>query len=179
MKNGSKAMALFVLLQMPLVAQAFDLEQYRQLANHTVRQMETGVAGDIDALIASQEQLMVLGIDGGVNYLADHGNDDTRPLQLVILNAEKMKELSLEEIERLWHGGEFLAAKGIDQNKINHFGTMMNLMDSIIHPATTYLLLKEYKRTGDPSLLARVRAELIEVLEHANHIKPDTQFAAQ
>ena len=114
---------------------------------------------------------MVIGMEGGITYLQE-SPEGGQPLQHVILNAENMKNLTLAQIEDLWHGGGYLKSKGIDPEKIDHFGPLMSLMDSVIHPATSYLLLKEYKRTGDSSLLVRVKAELLEVLEHIKHVQP-------
>lgn len=154
-----------------LPAYSMDVDRYREIANTTIRQMNMGVVGDIDAAITSQEQLMIVGINGGIEYIKQNPRGST-PLQEVLLNAEKMKTMSLDEIEAQWHSGEFLKKKGIDPETIDHFGPMMSLMDSIIHPATSYLLLKEYKRTGDPDLLSRIRAELLEVLEHVSQLEP-------
>ena len=168
-----------LLLALAAPVYALDVVSYRKAANDTIRAMNMGVVGDIDAMIAMQEQLMVLGIEGGVQFLQESPQGG-KPLQLVILNAESMKELTLDQIEEQWHGGAFLKSKGIDPDKIDHFGPMMSLMDSVIHPATAYLLLKEYKRTGDRNLLVRVKAELLEVLEHINHVHPadGVQFTA-
>ena len=153
---------------------ALDIENYENLANNTIRQMNSGVVGDIEAMIAVQERLIILGMEGGIEYLQKHPKGGT-PLKLVIENAEDMKSLSLDEIEALWHQGGYLKKKGIDQDKIDHFGPMMSLMDSVIHPATSYLLMKEYKRTGNPDLLVQVKAELFEVLEHIKHVNDDPQ----
>lgn len=156
-------------------AHALDVDTYLQLTGATIRQMDMGVVGDIDEMIAVQEELMVLGIEGGVDYLVS-SPENGQPLNLVILNAEKMKNLTIDDIERLWHGGEFLRSKGIDPEKIDHFGPMMSLMDAVIHPATAYILLKEYKKTGNPELLQRVKAELMEVAEHVKHVNPDVRL---
>lgn len=153
-------------------AQALDVDNYRKLAKATIKQMDMGVVGDIDSVIATQEQLMALGAEGGVEYLKDNPKGGM-PLQLVIVNAEKMKDLSLAGIEAQWHDGGFLKANGIDPEQIDHFGPLMSLMDSVIHPATSYLLLNEYKKTGDRDLLVRVKAELFEVLEHINNVYPE------
>lgn len=171
-KNLKVLLTAIAMTSSAQMTHALDVEQYEHLANNTIRQMNSGVVGDIDALIAVQEQLMVLGMEGGIDYLQKNPKGGT-PLKLVIENAENMKSLTLEEIEALWHGGEFLKKKGIDPEKIDHFGPMMSLMDSVIHPATSYLLIKEYKRTGNPDLLARVKAELFEVMEHIKHVDGD------
>ena len=149
---------------------AFDVDSFNKIANDTIKQMNSGVVGDIDTLIAMQEQLMVLGMEGGIDYLQENPKD-AQALIYVIENAEKMKNLSLEEIEDLWHGGSYLRDKGINPEDIDHFGQTMSLMDSVIHPATSYLLIKEYKRTGNADLLAQVKGELIEVIEHIKHVE--------
>ena len=149
---------------------ALDVVAFNKIANDTIKQMNSGVVGDIDSLIAMQEQLMVLGMEGGIDYLQENPKD-AQALIYVIENAEKMKALSLEEIEDLWHGGNYLRGKGINPEDIDHFGPTMSLMDSVIHPATSYLLIQEYKRTGNTDLLARVKGELFEVLEHIKHVK--------
>lgn len=171
--NGFSRMVMAVMLiSLTSQVQALDVDNYRKIASATIKQMDMGVVGDIDTMIAMQEQLMVLGMEGGVSYLQNNPKGG-KPLQLVILNAESMKELSLDQIESQWHEGGFLKSKGIDQEKIDHFGPMMSLMDSVIHPATSYLLLQEYKMTGNRDLLVRVKAELFEVLEHINHVHPE------
>jgi len=174
MCNWKKVFGFTLLLNFSTLANALDVETFNKLANDTIKQMNMGVVGDIDAMIAIQEQLMVIGLEGGIDFL-QKGAKNPRPLMLVLENAEHMKELSLDEIEHLWHAGNFLKSKGIDPDKIDHFGPMMSLMDTVIHPATSYLLIKEYKRTGDADLLVRVKAELFEVLEHVKHINPGHQ----
>ena len=171
-KKLKKAIFISAMITASSSALALDVENFEKVANDTIRQMNSGVVGDIDALIAMQEQLMILGLEGGVEFLQGNPKDGT-PLKIVLENAESMKSLSLDEIESLWHEGNYLKKKGIDPEKIDHFGPMMSLMDSVIHPATSYLLIKEYKRTGNPDLLVRVKAELFEVLEHIKHINPD------
>lgn len=149
---------------------AMDFDGFRSLAQHTVRQMNMGVAGDIDALIAMQEELMVIGMQGGVKYLQLTPEGGVA-LQTTILNAESMKKLSLDQIEELWHEGKFLQAKGIDTEHLDHFGAEVSLMDAIIHPATSYLALRAYRNSGDPELLTRAKAELVEVLIHLDQLE--------
>ncbi|MDX1811000.1 MAG: hypothetical protein R3240_03575, partial [Gammaproteobacteria bacterium] len=76
--------------------QAFDLENYQTLAGNTIRQMNSGVAGDIDALIAVQEQLMLLGQEGSATFLQTNPANSQALIE-VLENAEAMKTLSLEE----------------------------------------------------------------------------------
>jgi hypothetical protein len=88
----------------------------------------------------------------------------------VIDNVENMKRMTLEEIEDQWHSGKHMRSKGFDLDKYDHFGELFSLMDSIIHPVTSYIALKDYKVTRKADLLGRASAELIEVLEHIDHI---------
>lgn len=122
---------------------------------------------------------MVIGMEGGIEYLRNNPRVNGQPLQLTILSAEKMKAMSLDQIEADWHEGNYLATKGIEKDKIDHFGPMMSLMDTVIHPATSFLALKEYKKTGNPDLLQRVKAELVEVLVHLEHITPESLAGQQ
>lgn len=157
-------------------ALALDVQTFSKLAKDTIRQVRMGVVGDIDAMIAVQESLMALGVEGSVKYAREH-RENSKPLILAIENAEKMRWMKLDEMEKQWHEGEFLRKRGVDMEKLDHFSPMSNLMDAIIHPATSYLLLKEYKKTGDTSLLVRVRAELHEVLEHVKHLNSESDQA--
>ncbi len=142
---------------------ALDVNEYRNIAKDTIRQMNMGIAGDIEVVIAMQEKLMILGIEAGVEFL-QHDSDNARPLQLVIVNAENMKTLSLARMEVLWVQRKFLKDKGIDPEDLDNFSVMAILMDSVIHPATAYTALEEYKNTGNPELLTRVKIELLEAL---------------
>ena len=152
-------------------ASAMDVPGFTRLAQDTIRQMNMGVAGDIDALIADQEAMIEKGIEGISEFIEQ--NPEYGPLlRLVANNAEAMKEMTLDEIEAQWHEGAYLKARGHDPEKLDHFGAVVSLMDSIIHPATSYLALQEYKKTGDSTLLTRAAAELIEVVEHVAHLEP-------
>ena len=173
MKALKSTMMAGLLAAVSVPAMAMDLAGFKKLANDTIKQMDMGVVGDIDALIAAQEQMIVIGMEGGVEYLRNNPKINGKPLQVTILSAEKMKNMTLAEIETKWHEGEYLAARGIDKDKIDHFGPLMSLMDTVIHPATSYIALKEYKKTGNAELLQRVKAELVEVVVHVEQITPE------
>lgn len=158
---------------------AIDFAQFEQLADLSIRQTATGVAGDIDALIAMQEQLLEIGKRGAQDYLESDPGEHNKPLLLTFENADKMKTLSLEKIETEWHEGAYLASQGIDKDKIDHFGPVMSLMDAMIHPATAYIALQDYKKTGNPELLSRAKAELAEVLIHLNQLKSEPPVLSQ
>jgi hypothetical protein len=41
----------------------------------------------------------------------------------------------------------------------------------IVHPALAISLLNEFRKSKDSGLLARVKAELVEAVEHADYLK--------
>ena len=151
-------------------AQAIDSERYIKLANATIQEANGGFIPNINQLIKTQKTLIEIGIAGSKEYIQSHP-EHADILGEVVANAENMMNMSLEEIEDQWHQGKHMRAKGYDLDKFDHFGALFSLMDSIIHPATSYISLKEYKRTRDTQYLGRASAELIEVVEHVSHIK--------
>jgi len=60
---------------------------------------------------------------------------------------------------------------GVKINEIDHMGEVNSLADTVIHAATSYLALVEYKKQPNKDHLDQVKDELSEVLEHIKHIK--------
>jgi len=149
---------------------AIDSETYLKLANDTIHEANGGFVPNINRLIDAQLKLVEIGIAGSKEYIRQHP-EHADVLGEVVSNAENMVNMSLDEIEDQWHQGKYMRARGFDLDKFDHFGSLFSLMDAIIHPATSYISLKEYKRTRDTKYLARASAELIEVVEHVKHIK--------
>ena len=133
---------------------ALEANEYRQIAEDTIRQMNMGIVGDIEVVIAMQEKLMIIGIEAGVEFV----------------NAENMKTLSLARMDALWVQGQFLKDKGFTSEDLDNLGVMAILMDSVIHPATAYTALEEYKNTGNSELLTRVKTELLEALNRIGQL---------
>ncbi|MDH5546558.1 MAG: hypothetical protein OEZ43_13265 [Gammaproteobacteria bacterium] len=161
-------------------AQALDTVLYTKLANDTIQEANSGFVANITHLIKVQEQLVELGKKGAHDYIQRHP-EHKDILGTVVDNADNMMNMSLDEIEDQWHMGKFMKSKGHDLEKLDHFGELFSLMDAIIHPATSYIALKEYKRTRKSEHLARASAELIEVVEHVAHIGHEgggTQFSS-
>ncbi len=145
---------------------AFEREAFEKLANDTIKQVISGSVDDIDGLIAMQEKMVALGVKGAKMYASKAPSaQDKKIMELVIGGAEKMKGMTMDEMEEAWHDGGVLAKNGIDHDSMS-MGQTMSLMDSVIHPATTYIALKEYKKTKDKALLDLVKDELTAVLEH-------------
>lgn len=158
-----------VLATQAYTANAMDTEGYIKIANHTINEANGGFISNINKLIAMQEKLIEMGVQGSKDYIKKHP-EHADVLGEVIANAENMKRMTLEEIEDQWHMGKHMASKGYDLEKFDHFGPLFSLMDSIIHPATSFISLNEYKRTRNTEFLSRASGELIEVVEHVKHI---------
>jgi len=150
-------------------ALAMDTDGYASLAKEVVRGVMSKPVADIDGLIAKQEKLLQIGVTGCLDYAKEHPAD-SKFLQLVVDNAAAMQALTLEQIEDQWHDANFPISHGIDIDSYDHFGPVISLMDTVVHPATGIIALKEYKKTQNPELLTQVKEELSEVLEHIQHV---------
>lgn len=150
-------------------ASAMDTVLFTKLANDTIQETKGGFVSDVNRLIDMQKQLLEIGIAGSKRYIERHP-EHREILSAVINNTDAMLKMSLEQIEEQWHQGKFMRSQGFDLDKLDHFGELFSLMDSMIHPATSYIALKEYKRTRNADFLARASAELMEVVEHVAHI---------
>lgn len=150
-------------------ALALDTERFIELASATVHEANIGFISNVHKLIKIQEDLMRIGVEGAKTYIEDHP-EHADMMNEVIRNAEGMKRMSLDEIEDQWHLGKYLKAKGYDLESLDQFGEFYGLMDAIIHPATAYICLKEYKRTRNAKYLMRASAVLSEVLLHIKHL---------
>ena len=165
---GVVSISFFILLVSSTVF-AGDLSEYKKLAQYTIEQAQNGRIADVDDLIAKQAQLVQLGVDACNDYSKKHPKAK-RILELVTSNAGSMKQLTLSEIEEKWHHGGELEKHGYTV-KEDHFGDVGNLIDAVIHPATTYIALNHYKRDKKPEHLEQVVAELAEVLVHIQHLE--------
>lgn len=160
---------MFAVSATSMQVQALEKEKYLEMAKATIQEANGGFIANIGQLIAIQEKLVQMGVEGSKNYIRRHP-EHADILGEVIANADSMKKMTLDEIEDQWHSGKHMRAAGYDLDKLDHFGELFSLMDTIIHPATSYIALKDYKRTRNADLLARASAELIEVVEHVEHI---------
>ena len=153
-------------------ANALEKETFTAIAKETITQALSGSISDIDGLIAKQAKLVALGVAGCQKY-ANSTSDPVHKkiMELVIRDAEKMKSMDLDSIEEHWHEGGILAAEGIDMDKLGQSSEVISLMDTVVHPATSYIALKEYKKSQDSDLLDQVKDELDEVLHHLEQIQ--------
>ncbi len=63
-----------------------------------------------------------------------------------------------------------MKANGVDISGYDHFAEVMCLYDAVVHPATTIICLKKYKKTKKETLLEQVQAELAETIEHLKYL---------
>jgi hypothetical protein len=152
------------------VATAGEFDEFKQLAEDTMKQVNGGSISDIDKLIQMQEKMVKIGAKACEQYAAKRPGD-AKMLNLVATNADKMKSMSLSEIEAQWHEKGFLKSQGIDTALLEEKSVTGSLMDTVVHPATTFIALNDYKKSKDPALLAQVNDELKEVLHHIEMIK--------
>lgn len=165
---GSTAICFMVLAFCSNVY-AGELSEYKKLAQYTIEQAQKGKISNVDDLIEKQAMLVQMGVDACNNYGKKHPKA-RRILELVTSNAGAMKQLTLSEIEEKWHHGGELEKNGYTV-KEDHFGDVGNLIDAVIHPATTFIALSHYKRDNKPEYLEQVVAELAEVLVHIQHLE--------
>lgn len=142
---------------------AEDWQHFEKMATQTIKAVKKGHPKDIDQLISLQERLMEIGIKACKNY-AIANPQDAKMFQLVVSNAEEMKILSLHEIKQQWHAKRFLLSHGIPVDKLHQNSTTGSLLDTVVHPATAYIALREYRRTGNRDLLEQVDLELSEAV---------------
>lgn len=149
---------------------AADLDEFQAIANKTIKTVKKGKVRDIDGLIEQQKALIRIGIEAALEY-AEKSPADAKMMHLVVLNSNKMQQLSLEDIEKEWHDGGYLRTYGINIDKLTQADIQTNYYDLIVRPATVLIALKEYKENPNPQLLAQIEDELAEALDHANMIK--------
>ena len=169
LQNGfGSLMGGLLFASLSLDCYAADLSEYKRLAQKTIEQAQNGKVVDVDTLIETQAKLVQLGVDACNDYARKHPKAK-RVLELVTSNAHMMKQLSLSEIEEKWHHGGELKKNGYEV-KEDHFGAVGNLIDAVIHPATTYIALTNYRSDRNPAHLDQVVAELSEVLVHLQYL---------
>lgn len=151
-------------------AETEDWHHFEKMANQTIKAVKRGHPKDVEQLIRLQEHLMEIGISACKNY-ARANPQDAQMFHLVVNNAENMKALSLNEMKQQWHAKRFLLSHGIAVDKLHQNSTTGSLVDSVVHPATAYIALREYRRTGDKALLQQVRLELSEAVIQLTYLQ--------
>ena len=152
-----------------LFALATEFSEFKKIATETIKQVKGGEIKNIDELIEMQSTLIHIGKAASKNYGATNPKS-AKMMKLVVAQAETMKTLSLSQIETQWHEKTYLKGKGIPESLLSDKSKPGNYMDAVVRPATTYILLSEFKRTKDKNLLIQVVDELEQVLHHVDSL---------
>lgn len=149
----------------------FDIKLYDKIAKRTIGMAISGNI-DVDSMLADMERVIEIGIAGCKKHINEPKTPpiEVKMMKLVIENAQRMKFLTLDEIEAQWHEGGVFKQNGIDVGKFDHFTKVMCYTDAVVHPATCIICLKEYKKTKNEVLIEQVQDELVEVREHLKHL---------
>ena len=150
----------------------FDKKAYEKFVKGNIGRIITGNI-DVEEMLIDMEQAVKLGLAGCESYMSEPEipQRENEIMKYIIKNIQEMKSLNLDQIETLWHEGGFLKDKGIDISTMNHFSEVMCHYDSVVHPVTAIICLKQYMKTNDENLLAQIKAELAEVKEHIKHLE--------
>lgn len=165
------AAGLGLALAMPLAAKAMEVAQYRKLLEETVKEAVSGAIGNPDATTARLEQALKLAIDGAKAFVAKEPAHD-KVFAALIGDLDKLKQKPADDVEAEWgEDGKQFAANGFDLKKNDQFSAAKSYVDVIVHPTLAISLLNEFRKSKDAALLARIKAELVEAVEHADHLK--------
>jgi hypothetical protein len=149
---------------------AEDWQSFESMATATINAVKNGHLKDIDRLLVLQERLMELGIKACKKYALQHP-EDADMFNLVVSNAESMKFLSLKEIKNQWHSKRFLLKHGVAVDKLHQNTLTGSLLDTVVHPATAYIALREYRHSKDANLLRQVDTELSEAVFQLTYLQ--------
>ena len=151
-------------------AYAMDVDNYIDVARQAASAVKKGKIKDIDKVIAQQEELIRLAVEGALKY-AEENPARRKMMHLLVLNSERMKHLTLDAIETAWHNGDYLRRNGIDIGNLTHTDAAMSYYHAVIHPAAVFIALTEYKNSKDPELLRKAEDELKEVVVQVEQLR--------
>lgn len=155
----------------PSAAMAMEVVEYKKLLEATVKEAVSGSLASPDATIARLEQALKLAIDGAKAYVAKeptHGKVFTA----LIGSVNQLKLRTADDVEAEWgEDGKQFAAHGFDLKKNDQFSVAKSFIDVIVHPTLAISLVNEFRKSKDAALLERMKAELVEAVEHADHLQ--------
>ena len=149
---------------------AMDVDSYIDIAKQAASTVKKGKSKDIDKLIAQQEELIRLAVEGALKY-AEENPARRKMMHLLVLNSERMKHLTLDAMEQAWHNGDYLRRNGIEIGNLAHTDAAMNYYHAVIHPAAVFIALTEYKNSKDQELLRKAEDELNEVVVQVEQLR--------
>ncbi|MFH1076097.1 MAG: hypothetical protein V1753_04545 [Pseudomonadota bacterium] len=147
----------------------WDHTKYLELAKDTMAKI---IGGDMDGAISQLDTLTDIGVAGAKEHIseADTPDNEKKIMQEVIDNHEQMGSMSVEDIEKEWHEGGHMKAKGVEISSFDHYSEVMCHYDAVIHPITAAICLKGYKKSSDKEMLEQAKAEIEEVIQHVEKL---------
>lgn len=165
------AAGLALAFAVPSGARAMEVAQYKKLLEETVKEAVSGAIGNPDATTARLEQALKLAVDGAKAFVAREPAHD-KVFAALLGDLDRLKQKPADDVEAEWgEDGKQFAANGFDLKSNDQFSTAKSFVDVIVHPTLAISLLNEFRKSKDAGLLARIKAELVEAVEHADHLK--------
>lgn len=138
---------------------------YRALAEDGIRKLSDPSFSDFDALRSLTNQVIEVGVKGAREHAAENPGS-AKLMTLLTSSVEKMKRMSIPEIEEAWHDGGAIEANGIDYDFSATGDPDVNHVEAVVHAVTVLLLIDVYERDKDRSSLEQARDEFAEVIEN-------------
>ena len=150
----------------------FNKKLYDKLSKKNIGRIMSGNI-DVDAMMADMEELLDQGVEGAEAHMKDSHTPaaEANMMKILIENHEKMTSMSLNDLETQWHQGAALKAKGLDISKLDPLGETMRHLELLVCPAEAIVCIKQYKKTKDEELMAKVEESLVEARDHLKHLE--------
>ena len=139
-------------------AQALETEKYLETSDAIIKTAKRGKVKDVDRLIGLERELIRLGVEACLEY-AEKNPTDLKLMQLIVLNSQRMQNLTLEAIQKEWIEGAYPAAHGVTTESLDAKDPAQRMLNSVVRPATSIVALKDFKKSKNTELLQRVQQE--------------------
>ena len=156
----------------PAGAAENELGNFQKVSKELI-DLVTDTKIDQALILKKADELMAMGVDIAKDVSA-HEAECKQVLEVFIQDSQKMKQLSMEEMEALYHDGGIFEKKGInidpDDDK---YEECFETSHFIVHPATVPILISAYNKDHDKMHLNTIKEELVtlynHVKEHSGH----------
>lgn len=139
-------------------AHAFDAEQYIETADTIIKTAKRGKVKDVDKLIDMERELIRLGVEGCLEH-AEKNPTDLKLMQLVVLNSQRMRKLSLDDLQKDWIEGVYPTSHGVAIDKLGPKDPAQQFLDMVVRPAAAIIALQNFKKSKNAAMLQRVQEE--------------------
>jgi len=155
------------------MAFALDSYNYTKVAEQIISEIEHEKVrsdAEADAIIIQLRKLVKIGMDGMRVY--NPKNESDKVVKEMTLNeGDEWATKEHSYLDSNWHNGKALVKGGVKYNDMDHFSSPINQLDSILHPATSIVIMEKYKRTKKMHQQQAVIDQLSEALQHVESIK--------